>query len=98
MGNEDEPLWTPPKIRANKFERTIAIKWAGHGGRWWVISPDDPEHGRWDDGPDTNFDRDEWIDPTVCPHEDIGGLTAAIRRHHSDIEQILKGFQRLPWG
>jgi hypothetical protein len=42
--------------------------------------------------------RGEWIDPTVCLHEDIAGLTAAIRRHHSDIEQILKGFQRLPWG
>jgi hypothetical protein len=95
---DDEPLWTAPKIRANKFEQTIAIKWAGWDGRWWVISPDDPTHGRWDDGPDEKFNRGEWIDPTVCPHEDVSLVTNAIRRHQSDIERVLKGLERRPWG
>jgi len=88
----------PPKIRANKFEHTIAIKWPGWGGRWWLINPDDPEHGHWNDGPNADFERGEWMDPTACPHGDIRGFTDAIRRRLSEIEPVLKGLEQRSWG
>jgi hypothetical protein len=95
---EDEPLWTPPKIRANKFDHSIAIKWAGWGGRWWLVTPTDPPSGHWDNGPDADFDRGEWMDPTTCPHEDIRQLTDAVRRKLREVEGPLKILDSLPWG
>lgn len=92
----------PPEIRVNRFEQSVAIKWADDE-TWYRIDPDAMIHG-----PDTDRFKvrpgafadtpdAEWINPFEDPRPDIRRWTEPIRSELRSALRFLDNAEQHPW-
>lgn len=92
----------PPAIRYNRFEQSIAIKWAD-SDYWYRIEPEAMIYGDLGDrcrtmkGAFNDTPNEEWIDPFADPRPDIRRWTEPMRRQLQDALRMLDNAEQHPW-
>jgi hypothetical protein len=92
----------PVEIRYNRYEGSIAIRWAGDEN-WYRIEHDDLRYGdaerRFLVGPHAfeGTPDEEWIDPFQDPRPDIRRWTGPIRAQLRSALTMLDAAERHPW-